>query len=88
MAKENKVRVYNRLFFKLYLNYAMMLLVTAVLICLIFMQLYKNTTMKSTREELMGQASNISEMMTMNHINTRNYSGFLSTLTISKNYGT
>ena len=77
MAKENKVRVYNRLFFKLYLNYAMMLLVTAVLICLIFMQLYKNTTMKSTREELMGQASNISEMMTMNHINTRNYSGFL-----------
>lgn len=77
MAKENKVRVYNRLFFKLYLNYAVMLLVTAVLICLIFTQLYKNTTMKNGREQLLERASNISEIMTMNFINTRNYNGFL-----------
>ena len=50
MAKENKVRVYNRLFFKLYLNYAVMLLLTAVLICLIFIQLYKDTAMKMSRK--------------------------------------
>lgn len=77
MAKKNKVRVYNRLFFKLYLNYAVMLLVTALLICLIFMQLYKNTAMKNTREQLMDQADNISEMTTMNYINTQNNSGYL-----------
>ena len=41
MAKENKVRVYNRLFFKLYLNYAVMLLLTAVLICLILFSCIK-----------------------------------------------
>ncbi|MDI9509789.1 MAG: ATP-binding protein [Bacillota bacterium] len=83
MAKEDKVRIYNRLFFKLYLNYAVMLLVTALLICLIFMQLYKNTTMKNEQEKLMEQASNISDMMTTNFINTRNYSGaleFINTL--------
>ncbi|NLL71968.1 MAG: HAMP domain-containing protein [Clostridiales bacterium] len=77
MAKKNKVRVYNRLFFKLYLNYAVMLLVTAVLICLIFMQLYKNTAMKNTREQLMEQAVNISDMTTMNYINTQNNTGYL-----------
>lgn len=77
MAKENKVRVYNRLFFKLYLNYAVMLLMTAVLICLIFIQLYKNTTMKNERVKLMNQAENSSDIMTNKFINTQNYSGFL-----------
>ena len=77
MAKENKVRVYNRLFFKLYINYAVMLLMTAVLICLIFIQLYKNTTMKNEREKLMEQAANSSEIMTTKFINTQNYTGFL-----------
>lgn len=77
MSKENKARVYNRLFFKLYLNYAVMLLMTAVLICLIFIQLYKNTTMTTEREKLMDQASNSSEIMTTKFINTQNYNGFL-----------
>jgi signal transduction histidine kinase len=77
MSKENKARVYNRLFFKLYLNYAVMLLMTAVLICLIFIQLYKNTTMTTEREKLMDQASNSSEIMTIKFINTQNYNGFL-----------
>lgn len=77
MAKEDKVHVYNRLFFKLYLNYAVMLLVTAILICLIFMQLYKNTTMKKEKEQLMEQASNISDTLTTRFINTRNYNGSL-----------
>ncbi len=77
MSKENKVRIYNRLFFKLYLNYAVMLLMTAVLICLIFIKLYKDTTMTNEREKLIEQASNSSDMMTTKFINTQNYSEFL-----------
>ena len=61
MAKQEKVRIYNRLFFKLYLNYAVMLLVTAVLICLIFMKLYSDMTMKNNRVELEERAQLISE---------------------------
>ena len=77
MPKENKVRVYNRLFFKLYLNYVVMLLMTAVLICLIFIQLYKKTIMTNERVKLMEQAEKSSEMITTKFINTQNYSGFL-----------
>lgn len=64
MASKNKVRIYNRLFFKLYLNYAIMLLVTAVLICLIFMNLYTEMTMNRTKEEMSTQAEIISERTT------------------------
>ncbi|NLO09218.1 MAG: cell wall metabolism sensor histidine kinase WalK [Clostridiales bacterium] len=77
MAKENKVRVYNRLFFKLYLNYAVMLLMTAVLICMIFIQLYKSTTMKNEQDKLEEQAENSSDLITTKFINTQNYSDFL-----------
>ncbi len=64
MSKENKVRVYNRLFFKLYLNYAVMLLVTAVLICLIFMKLYRDMTIDNNIKELDRQADTISKLTT------------------------
>jgi methyl-accepting chemotaxis protein len=57
-----------------------MLLLTAVLICLIFIQLYKDTAMKNEQEKLKQQAINISEIMTTNYINTNNYSGFLDFL--------
>ena len=60
MAKGNKVRIYNRLFFKLYLNYAVMLLVTAVLICLIFMKLYTDMTMNNNLDQLENQAKMVS----------------------------
>lgn len=63
MVKDNKVHIYNRLFFKLYLNYAVMLLVTAVLIGLIFMKLYDDTTMKANSEQLKNQAIAISDRM-------------------------
>jgi signal transduction histidine kinase len=62
MPKDNKVHIYNRLFFKLYLNYAVMLLVTAVLICLIFMKLYGDMTMNSNIDEMKGQANTIGDM--------------------------
>ncbi len=61
MSKDNKVRIYNRLFFKLYLNYAVMLLVTAVLICLIFMKLYEEMTLDNNEKQLKTQAKIISE---------------------------
>lgn len=62
MSKDSKVHIYNRLFFKLYLNYAVMLLVTAVLICLIFMKLYGDKMMEKNIEEMERQASTISTM--------------------------
>ncbi|HKL99709.1 MAG TPA: ATP-binding protein, partial [Mobilitalea sp.] len=68
MAKENKVRIYNRLFFKLYLNYAVMLMVTAVLICLIFIRLYEDNIMNTHKEQVKKQASNISEMISIDFI--------------------
>ncbi|MBH1941562.1 HAMP domain-containing protein [Mobilitalea sibirica] len=76
MAKENKVRIYNRLFFKLYLNYAVMLLVTAVLIGLIFMKLYEDTTMRNHKEQLEEQAERFSAKAT-EYIITRQYDDFL-----------
>jgi len=64
MAKQDKVRIYNRLFFKLYLNYAVMLLVTAVLICLIFMKLYMDMTEDKSLDQLVAQAQAVSKIAT------------------------
>ncbi len=77
MAKEKKVRVYNRLFFKLYLNYAVMLLVTAVLICLIFIKLYENTTMSNNQEKVKEQAKTFSSMITDDFISNEKYNEYL-----------
>lgn len=63
MDKDNKVHIYNRLFFKLYFNYAVMLLITAVLICLIYMNLYQKYTLQNNQEEMKNQAINISRRM-------------------------
>ncbi len=60
MSKDNKVHIYNRLFFKLYLNYSVMLLVTAVLICLIFMKLYGDMTMKNIKLQMEDRANRLS----------------------------
>ena len=77
MAKENKVRIYNRLFFKLYLNYAVMLLVTAILICLIFIQLYENIIMENHKKQVKLQAENFSNMLTEDYIKVQKYDDFL-----------
>lgn len=61
MPKQDKVRIYNRLFFKLYRNYAVMLLITAILIGLIFMKLYTDMTKRNTESELYAQAKMVSE---------------------------
>ncbi len=77
MAKENKVRVYNRLFFKLYLNYAIMLLVTAVLICFIFIKLYENTTKNNNKDKVKEQATKFASMITDDFISNEKYNGYL-----------
>jgi signal transduction histidine kinase len=80
MAKKNKVRIYNRLFFKLYRNYAVMLLVTAIMICLIFMSLYNKTTIKNHTKQLQDKAKKVSEWMSLDYINEENQKNFLSDL--------
>ncbi|MDF2542649.1 MAG: hypothetical protein K0S47_2367 [Herbinix sp.] len=87
MAEENRVRIHNRLFFKLYLNYAVMLLVTAVMIGLIFVNLYKNFNMKNYTQQLKEQAENISDDMTNEFIITKNYDDFFSYYDIIENLG-
>jgi len=62
MAGQQKARVYNRLFFKLYLNYAVMLLITAVLICLIFMRLFSEVTLGNIKDEMKLQAQEVSKI--------------------------
>ncbi len=77
MSKENKVPIYNKLFFKLYLNYAIMLLVTAILICFIFIRLYENTTMTNNRVQVQEQAENIASMITDEFISNEKYREYL-----------
>ncbi|BCN32157.1 sensor histidine kinase [Anaeromicropila herbilytica] len=56
-----KVKAYNRLFLKVYFNYAVMLLVFAVLLGFIFMKLFENSTMKIYSARLENDAKKISE---------------------------
>lgn len=64
MENKNRVQIYNRLFFKLYINYVIMLLVTIVLICLIFINLYENAIKRKHENQLERQALIIAERMT------------------------
>lgn len=64
MENDKKVHIYNRLFFKLYFNYAIMLLVTAILIGLIYMNLYQNFTIKNNTDDMYSQAKVISTHLT------------------------
>jgi signal transduction histidine kinase len=59
MKNNKKVRIRNRLFIEVYANYAIMLTLFAVLIGLIFMNLYETATMNDYKEKLQKQASSI-----------------------------
>lgn len=61
MKEDNKVRIFNRLFFKLYLNYAVMIVVAALLIGFIFINQYKETMMENNKNDLLKQAKSISD---------------------------
>lgn len=74
MGKENKVRVKNQLFFHVYVNYAIMLSVFAVLLGLIYMKLYETKTMDNYREKLEAQAESISKRLSKTIIYNENES--------------
>jgi signal transduction histidine kinase len=63
MQKKNKVKAKNRLFVKVYINYAIMLTLFAVLIGIIFMKLYENNIMNDYKEKLQKQAKSISRRL-------------------------
>lgn len=69
MDKRNKVRVRNRLFFKVYINYAIMLTVFAVLLGIIYMKLYETNTMKNYKDKLRFQATSMSIRLSKTIIN-------------------
>lgn len=64
MKNKNRVRVFNRLFFKLYLNYAVMIVVAAALIGFIFFKLYEGTIKTDNLNDLKSRASFISQKAT------------------------
>ena len=82
MSKDNKVHIYNRLFFKLYLNYSVMLLVTAVLICLIFMKLYGDMTMNNIKKQMGDRANRLSTRASEYIISGKD--GFLDEISLIK----
>lgn len=61
MPNDNRVRIYNRLFFKLYRNYALMLIVTAALIGFIFMWQFQEMTKENIKKDLKEQAIIVSK---------------------------
>ena len=63
MKKETKTPLHHRLFFKIYLSYACVLTLSAVLIGILFMMLYIKTTMKSYYRQLERQAVSISNKL-------------------------
>ncbi len=64
MKEDNKVHIFNRLFFKLYLNYAVMIVVAAILIGIIFMYRYQGMMMEDSKKQLQSQAEIISQKAT------------------------
>lgn len=69
MKNKKKVRIRNRLFFEVYINYAIMLTMFAVLVGLIFMNLYETAIMNDYRYKLEKQALSIAKRMQQAIIN-------------------
>lgn len=63
MERKKKAKPWNRLFFKVYLNYAVVLTLLAVLIGLIFLKLNENMISGNYRENMTMQAANISNVI-------------------------
>ncbi|SHO52020.1 sensor histidine kinase [Anaerocolumna xylanovorans] len=72
---------FNRLFFKVYLNYALVLALFAILVGLIFMNLYENATMESYRDKMLKQAGVISKRLSR-AITNNEADGYLDYLAI------
>jgi len=60
---KNKPKFYNKLFFKVYMNYAMLLVLFAALLGFIYLNQYKNVYVEEFKEEKINQAINVSNKM-------------------------
>jgi len=63
MKRRNKIVLHNRLFFKVYLSYACILTISAVLIGTLFMMVYRETSMNSYINQLKHEAENVSNKL-------------------------
>lgn len=79
---KKKVRISNRIFFKVYINFAIMLTLSAILVGLIFMNLYTNTSMDNYQSRLRVQATRISEELSsmIGNKETENFLEYLDVL--------
>ncbi len=66
---DNRVKIRNRLFFKLFLTFAFLVILFAVILGYIFMRLYNSAAMENHLEEMRSQANRISRQMTEYIIN-------------------
>lgn len=80
--RKKKVRIHNRIFFKVYINFAIMLTLSAILVGLIFMNLYTNTSMDNYQSRLQDQADRISEQLSsmIQNNETENFLEYLNVL--------
>jgi signal transduction histidine kinase len=69
MEKKNKVIITNRLFFKVYINYALILAMFAILLGIIYMKLYETNIMDTYQNKLLKQATSISRKLSATIIN-------------------
>ncbi len=58
---KKKSRLYNRLFFKVYVNYALMVLLFALVLGGVFLQLSEKATINNTRQQLFSQAKAVAK---------------------------
>lgn len=80
MNKKQQGRPFNRLFFKVYINYALVLTLFAILVGLIFMNLYESATMENYKSKMKKQAGAITDKLS-NAIINKEYEGYLDYLT-------
>lgn len=81
MDRKWQGRPLNRLFFKVYINYALVLTVFAILVGLIFMNLYENATMENYRSKMLIQANVITGKLSEAIINNES-EGYLDYIQI------
>lgn len=86
MVENRKVRPWNRLFFKVYVNYAVMVVLFALILGVIFMNLSEKSTINSFRNRLMKQGEAVSKVFTEFIVN-KEYSRCYTYLEMLKEIG-
>lgn len=63
MNIKKRQKTYSRLFFNVYLNYALLLIVFAILLGFIYIKLYQNETVRDYKQQLTDEAENLSKRL-------------------------